>query len=722
MNRTTEQTSRFAATPPANTSGVPLRLLVLGVVAVTLILFLPAYWYDFIYLDDSEYVMANPHVQPGLSWAGVKWAATTFHASNWHPLTWVSHMVDCSLFGMNPGPHHLVNVLWHAVNSGMVVLLWYKLTGRSGIAFFIGALFAWHPLRLESVVWIAERKDVLSAFFGLSALCSYTIYAQSLTLAGGKPDALSKSAIQTPARRYYWAALLLFALGLLAKPMLVTIPCVMLLLDFWPLGRWSKPRHLLLEKLPFFLLSALSCVATIIVQRREAMVSLENFPLALRLENALISYVRYLGKILYPVDLAVFYPMPPRFPLWQVAGAALVLAGISFWVWRERRRRPWCLVGWGWFVGMLVPVIGLVQVGWQAGADRYTYWPAIGLVAAVVVSLSKTIEKIPALRSTSVVVGALSILACVALTTLQMPYWRNAETLGTRALEITKHNTVGHQLRGKYYYDQGRREEAFAEFQQAVQVGESYVPVAAFRPSATASDSLPEQEQEAIGLDRTQPLALVPGSAPAHNDLGNLFSDLGRKSEALLHYQAAIKLSPRSIEPYNNLAVTLAELGQFSEALAAHAKAVELAPDSARAFYLTGKTYWRMGRSADAITCFRRALTVSPQDYQSLTMLARLLASAPEATLRNGAEAVQLAQQAVELTGHQQPLVLDVLALAYAEQQNFRAAQETITQALALAMTGQATNLIPELQAHAAAFAAQQPWRYTNTPPVGSRP
>jgi tetratricopeptide (TPR) repeat protein len=697
--------------------GRSIRLVVLGVALGTVLLFLPAYWYDFIYLDDYDYIVANPQVQEGLTWVGVKWAFTAGHASNWHPLTWLSHMLDCSLFGVNPGPHHLVNVLLHAFNSGLVVLLWYRLTGQRGTAFLIGALFAWHPLRLESVVWIAERKDVLSACFGLSALWSYVIYAQGRMNKSEKSPA--ELATCDSSCRYYWLALFLFALGLLAKPMLVTIPCVLLLLDFWPLGRWGKPGRLVWEKAPFFLLSVLSCVVTVIVQRREAVVSLESFPLTLRLENALISYVRYLGKIIYPVDLAVFYPMPLQYPLWQVLGAGLGLAGISFWVWRERQRRPWCLMGWCWYVGMLVPVIGLVQVGWQAGADRYTYWPAIGLVAALVFTVSQQVEKMPARKFTFVALGGLLVLAFAGLTAWQLPSWRNAETLGTRALEVTKQNTVGRQLRGKYYYDQGRREEALREFQQAVQLGGSYVPGAA---SGGNADFSPDNQPEKIGAERESSLPLLPGSAPAHNDLGNLLSDLGRKEEALQHYRAASRLSSYSVEPYNNVAITLAELERFPEALVAHARAIELAPDVARSYYLTGKTYWRMGQGAKAIRYFRQALAIAPQDYQSLTMLARILASTPDASLRNGTEAVALAQQAAELTGQQQPMVLDVLAMAYAEQGNFAAAQQAIAQAITLATTAQATNLVVELQAHAAAFAGQQPWRHTNATPVQAHP
>jgi len=362
-----------------------------------------------------------------------------------------------------------------------------------------------------------------------------------------------------------------------------------------------------------------------------------------------------------------------------------------------------------------MPVIGLVQVGWQAGADRYTYWPAMGLVAAVVLTLSRQIDKVPARKFALVAFGGLLAFANLGLTAWQLPHWRNAETLGTRALEVTKQNTVGYQLRGKYYYDQGRREEALREFQQAVRLGGSYVPSAA---SGGNADFPPEQ----IGAERESRLPLLPGSAPAHNDLGNLLSELGRKEEALQHYRAASRLSSYSAEPYNNVAVTLAELGRFPEALAAHAKAIELAPDAARSYYLAGKTYWRMGQGAEAARHFRQALAVAPQDYQSLTMLARILATTPDAALRNGTEAVALAQRATELTGQQQPLVLDVLAMAYAEQGNFVAAQKTIDQAIKLATAAQATNLVAEFRTHAAAFTVQKAWRQTNSMPILPQP
>jgi tetratricopeptide (TPR) repeat protein len=334
--------------------------------------------------------------------------------------------------------------------------------------------------------------------------------------------------------------------------------------------------------------------------------------------------------------------------------------------------------------------------------------------------VSQWLEQYPRGRGPVVIVGVFALLACVGLTTVQLPYWRNAETLGTRAIEVTKTNIVAHQIRGKFYYDQGRWSDALSEFRQALQIGENHALSAAlatnnftFRLERAAGFQQQGQLAEALA-EYERVLPLLPGSAPAHNDLGNLLSDMGRKAEALVHYQAAIKLAPRAVESYNNMAITLAELGCYSEALAAHAKAIELAPSTARSYYLTGKTYWRMGQGAEAIRYFRQALTVAPQDYQSLTMLARILASAPDATLRNGTEAVALAQRAAELTGQQQPLVLDVLAMAYAEQGNFTAAQQTIAQAITLATTAQATNLGVELQAHANAFAMHQPWRQTN--------
>ena len=341
------------------------RLIALLLALITLLVYLPVTHSSFLDYDDDDYITNNQMVQNGLTLAGIQWAFTTAHASNWHPLTWLSHMTDCELFGLNPAAHHFVNVLFHAANAVLLFTLVLRLTGALWPAAFVAALFAWHPLHVESVAWVAERKDVLSTFFALLSLLSYVRYAKENR------------------RRCFWVALACFALGLMAKPMLVTLPFVMLLLDFWPVQRFngSTVQRLLIEKIPFFTLAAISCIVTFLVQRNMAVASLELVPMGFRLENVPVAYVAYLSKLIWPSNLAVIYPMPSDFqlPPMKVALAVTLLIFVSAIVWLNRKRTPYLPVGWLWFLGTLVPVIGLVQVGTQAFADRYTYFPAIGL-------------------------------------------------------------------------------------------------------------------------------------------------------------------------------------------------------------------------------------------------------------------------------------------------------------------------------------------------------
>ena len=355
---------------------------------VTLLVYLPATSYQFINYDDRLYVTENPIVNSGLTWAGVKWAFAGFHVSNWHPLTWLSHMIDCDLFRLNPAGPHLVNILFHAVNTALLFALVFRLTRKPWPAAFVAALFAWHPLHVESVAWIAERKDVLSTFFSLLTLLSYARY------------------VQENHRSSLWFALLFFALALLSKPMPVTLPLVMLLVDYWPLNRFSagkgqsdspaapttRPsiadhwRSIFVEKWPFFLLSAVLCIITFLAQRQSAVASLAHVPLGLRLENVLTAYAAYLWKMVWPVDLAILYPLHGHIPWPLVAESAVFLAGVSMIVWRERKISPWLIVGWLWFLVTLLPVIGLVQAGAQRMADRYSYFPLIGIFLAIAFS------------------------------------------------------------------------------------------------------------------------------------------------------------------------------------------------------------------------------------------------------------------------------------------------------------------------------------------------
>src|SRR5579859_1485415 len=418
---------------------------------VTLLVYLPVRHYAFTNYDDSDYVTQNAVVQSGLSWTGIKWAFTTTAANNWHPLTWLSLMLDCQLFGVNAGAEHLVNVVFHTINTALLFLLLLRMTNAFWPSAIIAALFAWHPLHVESVAWVAERKDVLSAFFGLLALQAYVGYVQKRPGAGN-PEPKAGTAMPVPdsrrSTRDYSLALFFFACGLMAKPMLVTLPFVFLLLDYWPLQRvpefelrWLRWARLVREKCPFFLLAAVSCIVTLLAQQG-GVAPLEGDSLHSRVGNAAVAYVKYLFKTVYPVDLAVPYPLPRTTPWEQVAGAMVVLAAISVLVWRMRVSKPYLLTGWLWYLGMLVPVIGLVQVGSQALADRYTYLPLIGVFLGVTFGVVEWVKRLR-LKSTVLMPVVILVLGgCLFATARQLCYWQNSEALFAHTIAVTKDNLL----------------------------------------------------------------------------------------------------------------------------------------------------------------------------------------------------------------------------------------------------------------------------------------
>jgi len=495
-------------------------LVCLLLALVTLALYWPARHYDFVQYDDNDYVFDNPTVRNGLSWWGLAWSLVAAHAANWHPLTWLSHMLDCQCFGLNAGPHHLVSVFLHCANAVLLFLVLRSMTclrhagpprsdaterehnwqrdsaaraasatqaGAFWRSAFVAAVFAWHPLRVESVAWISERKDVLSGFFFMLTLWAYARYVSSV-------ECRVSSAIDAPSpvtchpSRFWRLALLFFALGLLCKPMLVTAPFVLLLLDFWPLNRFQAarvgvgrpstaaslfgiPRNLLVEKLPFFFLSAAVSLIAFYAQKAGGAVNADP-PAGIfsRIENALVGYVGYLDKLFWPRDLAVLYLRPPTVPAVPVIFAVLILAGISAVAGANLRRRPCLAVGWLWFLGMLLPVSGLIPVGLQSIADRYTYLPAIGLSLMVAWGVP---EMAPALftnqtwRLAAGVAAAFVLLACVVLTHRQLACWKDTETLMEHALEIDPNNYVAHSNLGVHFSRLGRTREAQFHYQRA---------------------------------------------------------------------------------------------------------------------------------------------------------------------------------------------------------------------------------------------------------------
>jgi len=638
------------------------RVIGLLLALATLLAYLPATQDRFINCDDDVYITQNLVVQRGLTWAGVKWAFTTWHASNWHPLTWLSHMADCELFHLNPGGHHFVNVLFHAANATLLFALLFSLTDALWPAAFIAALFAWHPLHVESVAWVSERKDVLSTFFALLSLLSYVRFARKKH------------------RADFRLAVFFFALGLMSKPMLVTLPFVMLLLDYWPLqrirdcaSRARDMRHCLLEKWPLFLLAAASSIITFLAQRNEAVASLAKVPLTLRLENATLAYACYLWKTIWPVHLAVFYPLPKQITWSLPAAAAAVLMLISAAAWRERRRSPWLLVGWLWFLGTLVPVIGLVQVGDQAMADRYGYFPLIGIFIAVTFSIVQWMNGARFLKIAAATTAVLILSACLVLTEIELRHWRDSETLFSHAVAVTRDNAPVHLNLGAALEEQNRPEEALVEYQKALQ--------------------------------------LDPRRHEIYNNIGKLLNDGGKPDAALNYCLEAVRLDSKSPLSRNNLGIVLMKLGRFDEAMGQFSAAGQLDADYAPPRFLMGKILLKQGHDAEAMPHFHEALRIEPDNLQMLIYVARVLAADENPEIRNGVEALDLATRANQLSGKAQPMALDTLAMALAETGRFNEAAQTEREALNLARTAGREDDDAIMQQRLELYQKRQPWR-----------
>jgi Flp pilus assembly protein TadD len=643
---------------------LPAWLLALLLALVTLALYWPATQCDFVNYDDTMYVIDNSHVTSGLTLANAGWAWRTGYAANWHPVTWLSHMLDCQMFGLKPWGHHLINMLLHASNTALVFLVFRRMTRATWRSLMVAALFGLHPLRVESVAWVTERKDVLSAFFGLLALMAYARYAQGRgrksegrrpkaegnpksearspkpeaagpwsvvsgpsTLRSVTEDGWSLSHLPSPI--YYLLSLCFFALGLLSKAMLVTVPLVMLLLDYWPLRRAgaaaedghhvsrftfhvSRPAllPLFLEKLPFFALSAILSIVTFLVQQHGgAVAAVENVPLGARCGNALISYGRYLGKLFWPTELAVFYPRPEHWPLGQVLLAGGVILGLSVLVWVPRRRAPYLLVGWLWFLGTLVPVIGLVQVGQQAMADRYTYLPSLGLLILTVWGACELTRRWRYGVLALAVAGGAALVLCLALTRQQLGHWKDSETLFRQALAVTENNQIAHNQLGTALDKKGQMDEAIRQYQEAVRLKPDYADA-----HNNLGAALDEQGQSDEAIRQLQEaLRLKPDHAEAHNNLGIALGKQGQTDEAIRQFQEAVRLKPDYADAHYDLSVALGRKGQTGEAIRQLQEALRLKPDYAEAHNNLGTAFYQQGRTGEAIRQFQEALRLNPE-------------------------------------------------------------------------------------------------------------
>ena len=655
-------------------SGVPTRLTVrccLLLFLVTLAVFSPAVTHGFMLQDDPTYVSANPVVQRGLTWDGVVWAFTTFHASNWHPLTWLSHTLDWQLAGANPRPHHFTSVLLHLANTVGLFLVLGRLTGSLWRVALVAALFALHPLHVESVAWVAERKDVLSTFFGILALGAYTAYSRLPRLAP------------------YLLVVLAFALSLLAKPMLVTLPFVLLLLDYWPLQRYpgavrvreQEARdaggqrgdvpapfpavnwgRLLLGKVPLLVLSAASCAITLRAQTSgDAVVSAERLPLPLRVENAVVAYVEYLRQTVWPTDLAAFYPHPAgALPAWQVGGAALVLRADTASAVTLRRRAPALLVGWLWFLGTLLPVIGLVQAGTQARADRYTYLPLVGIFLAVAWAVPDRLASRRPVQVGLGVAAAVALTACAAATWVQLGYWESDTALWRHALQVTADNPVAHHNLGVALYVRGQVDKAEEHLAAAVR--------------------------------------LSPNFAVALNNLGTCVARQGRLDEAAGLFTRAVEINPRGPLFRNSLGLALIRKGGREDAAAQFRAAIRLDPGIAESHYNLAATLAEQGNQAEAEQAYRDGLRLDPRWPQWANRVARELLTAENPKLRCPPEALFRARQAGEATEGKDPEILDTLATAYAETGNLTEAAASARRAVAAATASGRPDLARQLQ------------------------
>ena len=553
-------------------------LLLLG---ATLFVYWPVSGFDFLKFDDDKYITANFQLQKGLIWENIVWAFTTTHASNWHPLTWLIHLVNYEIFGLNPGGHHYTNLLLHLASGLILFFALKKMTGALIRSAFVAALFALHPLHVESVAWISELKDVLSAFFWMLTLWAYARYAARPNLGTYAP------------------VFIFLGLGLMAKPMLVTLPLVLLLLDFWPLNRFqgtpatvfssgkytAQKRQapllpLLLEKLPLILLTSLSCLITAVAQKQGGAVSsLETFSLGTRAANALVSYGAYIAKTIWPSDLAVFYPHPGMPQTWKIIAAATLIALISGLALFMRKRSPYLVTGWLWYLGTLVPVIGLAQVGLQSMADRYTYVPGIGLYLMLAWGAFDLRGKSRAGKRLLTVLGCAALLALVPVSRINLMHWRNNTALFENALEKTADNWMAHNMIGTALVDQGKFAKAEAHYKKALYIRPDYV---------NAYNNLGVLFERRGKLDQAEAyykkaLEFDPDNDWIHTNLGIVLENQKKFEGAVFHYKKALEINPRSASAHKNLADALGKQGKWGQAVLHYKKALEIHPGFAQA-------------------------------------------------------------------------------------------------------------------------------------------
>ena len=661
---------------------IGIYLLITG---LSLAVFSQTIHYNFVNFDDDLYVYNAPAIRAGPTLNGIAAAFTSPHAGNWHPLTTLSHILDCGLYGLNAGGHHATNVVLHTIAALLLFRVLRQMTDAFWKSAIVAALFAVHPLHVESVAWVSERKDVLSAVFFFLMLDAYVRYARAASITR------------------YLVVIALFVAGLMSKSMLVTAPIVLLVLDYWPLRRFKQIasttgkakilrsdnqrriiQRLFLEKVPLLILSAGAGIITFALQKRAAG-SIPSLPFLWRAQNAVVSYVIYAWKTLWPTHLAVFYPHPnDTLATWQVILAMAFLLAITCaaLVWRDKR--PYLFTGWFWYLVMLVPVIGLVQVGEQGHADRYTYLPSIGLFL-IAVWAAGDIAAVGQVRlwravATAGTVMIVAALACTAFA--QTSYWQNSETLWTHTLAVTTDNDVAHNNLGYLCVDRGQLDQAMSHFEAASKIRSGK-------------------------LDPHYNL----GTAFVEMNLGDALARKGQPDEAMAHFEQAIKLQPDYAEAYYNRGNVLYAKGRIDEAIADFEKTLQIQPDDADAHTGLGNALLRKGALKEVIAHYNQAMALAPTDPHSRSNLAWVLATSSDASIRDGAKAVELAKQAVSLSGGREPLFLRTLAAAYAETGHFSDGIAVIQQAEAIARMQGKTAVATLLEEDGLLYRGQLPLR-----------
>jgi len=731
-----------SSSDPSSSAPGPLALfarrpiICVGLLLLVAVAYFGSYRNDFVDYDDPEFVTGQEFVRRGFSWDGVVYAFTTQNTGNYFPLTWLSHMLDAQLFGLNAGGHHLVSVALHAVNAVLLFLVLARMSGAVGPSAAVAALFAVHPINVESVEWISQRRTVLAMFFGLLALGAYARYAER------------------PGWVRYSLVVIFLALGLLSKPVLVTFPFLLLLLDYWPLDRWERDdagkqsspwsnwRQVVGEKIPLFGLVVLSSLLTFRAQQ-EAKVSWTDWPLSNRLANAVVAYAVYLRKLVWPVDLAVLYPLSPEGrPAWQVIVSLILLVVITAMVVWPLRDRRYFLVGWLWFIGALVPMVGILQVGLQSLADRYAYLPAIGIFIMLAWGVAESAVTLPRREVVLPALTAMVVLLATIITMTYIPVWRDNATLFAWALEVDPNNAVAHYhvarsivksqgdldlatahldrarelepdeadifaALGDVQILRGNQEQALQQYEHAIQLDPSTVSGHLGRARVMITrGKWPDARAELVAA-----LRLGSDNLDAQYLMGYVLLRLNRFEDAIQHLQSAINVDQRDIESHRRLGEAYVALRRNDEARAEFERILELRPGDALALYQLGSLAQLRHQLDEAVRLYRAALEIDPTQLQASNNLAWILATHPDAKFRNGKQAVELAEQICERTNHERPSYLDTLSAALAEAGRFEEAIKAATRGANLAIGADQIDLAAAMVQRQKLYESKQPYR-----------